>query len=122
MTDIAVGQVWSFETDKFHKNSVVIHQIEPFADDLTAVHITVNEDVQVSENETMSFGHFPFESNAFKQSLRELLGTSNKDQETFEEGYEYWKNENGGIFTVSIHDAVEMIIDINLNPDREIME
>lgn len=118
MKDIAVGQLWSFETDKFKENSVLIHHIEPFVDALTVVHITLSEDVQVCDNETMSFGHFPFESTAFKNSLHELLGTSNNGQEIFKEGYEYWKNQNGGIFTISIHDAIEMIVETNLNPDR----
>ena len=122
MSDIEIGQVWSFKTDKFQENSVVIHQIEPYANGLTAVHITVHGDVQVSENETMSFGHFPFEATAFKNSLCELLGTSNEYQETFKQGYQYWQNENGGVFTVSIHDAIEMCIDTNLNPDRKVME
>jgi len=116
--EIKAGQLWSFKTERFKDNAVVIHHIEPFADDLIAVHVTVKNDVMVSEGQTISFGHFPFEQNSFKDSLNELIGISNEGYEAFKEGYEYWKNANGGVFTVSINDAIEMSVETNMNPDR----
>ena len=120
--DVEVGQEWSFKTDRFTENSVIIHHIQPFGEDLTSVHVTIKGAVRVSEDNSMNFGHFPFEIEAFKSSLKELLGHSNDGHDTFNEGYKYWKNNNGGVFTVSIDDAIQMIVETNLDPDRVIEE
>ena len=116
--EIKIGQLWSFKTERFQDNAVVIHHIEPFADDLISIHVTIINDVKVSESQAIGFGHFPFEQNSFKDSLNELIGTSDEGHETFKEGYKYWKNANGGVFTVSINEAIEMSIETNMNPDR----
>lgn len=115
--DIKIGQVWSFKTDTFHTNQVVIHRIAPFSDSLTSVHVTVKGAVPVSKDQTMALGHLPFEYEAFLGSLDEFLGESIEGQAAFEEGYEYWKSDGGGVFTVSIHDAIAMVVETNSNPD-----
>ncbi len=91
--DIEIGQEWSFKTDRFTENSVIIHQIRPFGEDLTSVYVTINSAVRMSEDNFMNFGHFPFEIASFKSSLNELLGHSSDGHDTFKEGYKYWKSD-----------------------------
>lgn len=114
---IAPQQIWSFETDLYSDNAIIIHAIEPYGDNLTCVHITIMGNVKISENEVMKLGHMPFELETLKHSLKECLGTTSENQTSFQEGYNYWKDANGGIFTISIHDAIGVIVETAINPD-----
>ena len=120
--NISKGQIWSFQTDRYTENSIIIHLIELLENGLTAVHTTVHNDVKLSENDTMSLGHIPFEIGAFKNSLKDYLGKSEFGHETFVEGYNYWKEAKGGVFTISVDEAIGVIVETNMNPDREMSE
>ena len=120
--DISVGQIWSFKTDKFNANSVIIHYIETLPNGFTAVHVTIDKDVPINDAESMSLGHFPFEITALRNSLNEFLGITEEGRGIFEEGYKYWKEAQGGIFTLSVDEAIGVVIETNLNPDRALSE
>ncbi len=50
--------------------------------------------------------HIPFEKSALTASVDKLLATGVTPSRDFESGYKQWKEQNGGIYTVSVAQAI----------------
>ncbi len=50
--------------------------------------------------------HAPFEKSALLASISRLVATGVATSRDFEEGYKEWKEHNGGIYTVSVAQAL----------------
>ncbi|MBS9773850.1 MAG: hypothetical protein KGV59_01660 [Tenacibaculum sp.] len=106
---LKVGQIWKYNTND--NSTVIILKIESRRG-VDIVHIAVNG---LNSKEFKNIGHLPFDKNTLIESLTEMISEDNILPD-FEEGYNQWneafENETGGIFTISIKDAVKFIVDI----------
>jgi hypothetical protein len=109
---LVVGQVWSVKAEPSTSAKVVIDRIEEYGGH-TAVHVSLI-DVPVPpglviRQPTMSLPHLPFDAEALAGSLDKLVATGASPVEHFEEGYAQWKAAKGGIFTISVPQAIEIV-------------
>jgi hypothetical protein len=87
---------------------VIIGRIEPWRDRV-AVHVSII-DIPLSQEtgalRISEIAHIPFEESALAASVDKLLATGAPPARDFDSGYKQWKEHNGGIFTVSIAEAM----------------
>lgn len=106
---LAKGQVWSIKSSSPSTAKVVIARIEPWKDK-TVVHICII-DFPVSDTaatKITAIAHMPFEKAALVASLDRLLATHVAPVPDFERGYNIWKEKHGGIFKVSVAQAIHL--------------
>jgi hypothetical protein len=108
----APHQVWSVKSDPPTPTKVIIGRVEPWHDKIVVhvslVDIPVPEDMQLPI-ELMSLGHAPFDAEALAGSVDQLLADDATIDPSFDEGYEMWKEANGGVYTLSITQAVDAL-------------
>jgi len=104
--DLAVGQDWSIKGAATAR--VIIGRIEPWPGGRTAVSVSI-VDIPTDHGPT-TFAHAPFEKAAIVASLDRLLATNVPLPSAFEQGYQTWKSANGGIFTISVSQAIAMTL------------
>jgi len=110
----AVGQMWSIKSPTPTTAKIVIGRVENFSD-MIAVHISVL-DVPIpagapGAGRTIAIGHMPFEQTALAASVDQLLGTGASPDRNFEGGYANWQSAKGGIYTISVEKAVQLLFD-----------
>lgn len=111
----AVGQVWKYNTRPGEEASTIeVVRIDKYDDLDPIIHISVKGlklhnpafDHGISE----TIGHLPFARQAVDSSVTEMV-VAKAELTDFEEGYLQWKRAfeagEGGIFTISIAEAVE---------------
>lgn len=108
----APGQVWRYTTRKGESRSrVIVCAVETFGEDVV-VHAFI-EKVKVKNEQapggvSRSIAHMPFALEAFESSVTELDEIRDVLPK-YREGYETWREAEGGCFTVSIAEAVELM-------------
>ena len=107
--DFAVGQEWSIKSSTA---KAVIGRIESWKDK-TAVHVSI-VDIPPSlaaarANQLTRIDHMPFEKSALAASVSKLLSTDVPPSPNFEAGYKRWKEQNGGIFSISVTQAIGVV-------------
>ncbi len=107
--DFAPGQEWSVKASTI---KVIIGRVEPFADK-TAVSVAI-VDVPVPDGfpgakGTMAVGHMPFDKDTLAASVDQLVATGVPVPAGFETGYKQWKDAHGGVFTISVTQAVAVL-------------
>ncbi len=97
------GQVWNYKTRPGEENSkLTILRVEPYHQLGDAIHISVSNVL------TDSIGHMPFSAEAMKGSVTTLVSEGN-GVSIENEGYDEWKKQEGGIFTISVAEAIDAI-------------
>lgn len=100
----AVGQVWSLSGTDYPDARVIIDRLEVW-NGQPIIHISVTGLPQRGGfSGTMM--HLPFAEAAVRASVAKLVARSDAPFSGFEAGYDQWKAANGGVFTVSIQQAV----------------
>jgi hypothetical protein len=56
--------------------------------------------------QTTVIAHMPFDRAALSASVDQIVSTGAAPAPQFEEGYQEWRSANGGIFTISVPQAV----------------
>jgi hypothetical protein len=107
--DFAVGQEWSIESSSRSTAKIVIGRIEPWRDKI-AVHVAIvdipNSQAGTGASEMTQIAHIPFERSALAGSVGDLIATHVTPPPDFEVGYRQWKERRGGVFTVSVAQAI----------------
>jgi hypothetical protein len=103
--DLAEGQEWSIKSASPTTAKIVIDRIEPWKNQ-TVVHISII-DIPASSSEpgtnpVTRIAHIPFEKTVLATSVDKLLATGISPPPNFEIGYKQWKENNGGIYTISV--------------------
>lgn len=105
-------QVWSIKSVEPTTTKVVIGRIEEW-NDKHAVHVSLLSVPAppglVTPDGTMTVGHMPFEMSAIVGSVDQLLESDIAPAAEFEEGYNVWKSEKGGIYTIGVVQAVDLL-------------
>lgn len=99
------GQVWRYQTRDVEPHSTLtICKTEydsPLGD---VVHIAVNG-LRIRNPRTTvpgeTIGHLPITAEALARSVTECIGLTEALPD-FEEGYQIWRQDRGGVFTISV--------------------
>ncbi len=101
------GQVWAFKDSESEPDArVTVLRVDHIDTQGTVVHISVSG-INLPNGGTV-IGHMPFTEAALNQSVTTLL-RSDAPLPDFKAGYEQWRWGGGGIFTISIAEAIDGI-------------
>ena len=115
-TQIAEGQVWTFRGANADTARVAIQKIEPWGRG-EAVHVSIYGLAPMAGfNGEVS--HMPFDRRALEGSLDTLTAETPRSDMGFTEGYEQWNSAKGGVFTLSIADALKAVLGVMFEPPR----
>lgn len=106
---IAEGQVWTLKDAPSDAARVVIVRIEPYGD-AEAVHVSIYGLPNNPPGFAGEIAHMPFDREALEASLGTLTSEAARTDLPFEGGYRQWKRAKGGIFTLSVTDAVGAVL------------
>ncbi len=105
--DFAPGQLWSIKGAAMR---IIVGKVEPLRD-RTVVHVSV---IGISGFPALpnvgsfdAVSHMPFDSEALAASVDQLLASDATPLREFEIGYTEWKSNAGGVFGLSVPQAVE---------------
>jgi hypothetical protein len=115
----AVGQVWTLKGAPDGSRFTVM-QIDIIAGE-TVVHGSPSGFPPVVLKDSVvlvSGGHMPFSEDAVRRSVDGLERSDASVTATFRSGYDQWKSANGGVFTITIPEAVAYAKDTFLAGQR----
>jgi len=106
--------MWSIKSASPTTTKVIIGRLEGW-NGKSAVHVAL-VDVPVpagvpGAGGVIGVGHMPFEQSALAASLNELISTGASPGPNFENGYAQWQSAKGGIYTISVADAVATLFE-----------
>jgi hypothetical protein len=106
MHQFSPGQVWTFHLDASEPAATLtVLKVETLEKLGEVVHISVSA-VRVPSGVTR-IGHLPISIAALEKSVVALVGTDNAPADLA--GYEQWKRAKGGVFTVSVSEAMSFV-------------
>jgi hypothetical protein len=105
------GQVWSYKTRPGEEESTItILRVETTPKLGTIVHVQIQkwklENCKGNKGDS-TMDHAPFSKAAIDKSVVKLLRTE-KDIPDFDEGYKDWLSHCGGVYTMSVADALTL--------------
>jgi hypothetical protein len=111
---LAPGQMWSIKSASPTTTKVIIGRLEDW-NGKSAVHVAL-VDVPVpagvpGAGGVIGVGHMPFEQSTLAASLNEMISTGASPGPNFENGYAQWQAARGGIYTISVADAVSTLFE-----------
>jgi len=111
-----VGQEWSYQARPQDVNSsLLVGAIEDHPQMGRIVHIAVNNvrvrNPHANGGYSTEIGHIPTSEAALRDSVTKLLASAQQVDQVAE-GIETWRSAQGGVFTVSVSEAVQYIEDI----------
>jgi hypothetical protein len=113
--DFAPGQEWSIKSASPSTVKVIIGKIETFGDK-TCISISIVDIPSPSgpagAGGVAQVGHAPFEASTLADSVDRLLAVDVPPAADFASGYAQWREARGGMFTISVEQAVEAIFQI----------
>jgi hypothetical protein len=105
--DFAPGQLWSVKGSAMQ---VIVGKVEPLRD-RTVVHVSVTGiagfPVLPNIGAFDAVSHMPFDADALAASVDRLLASDATPLRDFEIGYAEWKSNAGGVYGLSVPQAVE---------------
>lgn len=108
----APGQVWSIRSAISVPTRVVIGRIETLPTGV-AVHVSLLDVVipngAPGAGGTTRIAHVPFDETALRASVDKLVGVGAEVLPAFETGYQQWRDDKGGIFTVTVSEVIELV-------------
>jgi hypothetical protein len=118
---LAPGQIWSVASPTTTTAKVIIGRIESLSG-ATVVHVSII-DVPIpagapSAGGLTTIGHIPFQEAALAASLGQLLGTDAAVDPFFKEGLRQWREAEGGYFTISVAEAIDLVFVTIDQPDE----
>jgi hypothetical protein len=109
--DFAPGQEWSIKSSPPTQAKVVVNRVERWRDKI-AVHVSI---IDIAQSAVASgpiaiirIDHIPFEISALARSVDKLLATGVPAPPNFEAGYKMWKEDKGGIYTITVTEATHI--------------
>jgi|JI8StandDraft_1071087.scaffolds.fasta_scaffold07488_9 hypothetical protein len=112
---IAQGQVWTFKDASTETARVAIMRIEEW-EGTQAVHVSIYGLPAIQGSFSGVIAHMPFDRQALEASLETLTTETPRTDLQFESGYRQWKRARGGIFTISLMEAIRIALGITSSP------
>jgi hypothetical protein len=108
--DFAPGQLWSVKAVGAATMRIVVGKVEPLGG-RTVVHVSVMAIKGFPDVPGLGrfdgVGHMPFDAAALARSVDRLLASDVEPAPDFQAGYATWQSEKGGVFTLSVPEAVD---------------
>ena len=110
--DFATGQEWSIKSTAPTTAKVIIGRVEAWHDSV-AISVSI-VDVPIPQGNPGAGGvtqiaHAPFDKAALAASVDQLVATGVSAAPAFESGYKQWQDAKGGVFTISVEKAIEIV-------------
>jgi hypothetical protein len=110
---LSVGQVWAYRARPGEQGSTLtIGKLEEASTGGSVVHISLAglhlKNPGVPGGYSSELPHAPFTKVAIDQSVTELI-RQGVPPPAFEQGYQQWQQSNGGVFTISVAEAVDLV-------------
>ena len=116
MSKYVPGQRWYYRTREEDVGStVVIGEVEEHTDQSTVVHVLVDGLNAMNPGGPTTIGHMPFTEPALDDSVLKVAETSVEIPNSFQEGVATWRSSGGGVFEVSVADAVAAVISTSMD-------
>jgi hypothetical protein len=80
--------------------------------------IGVRTNAESEPGEAINIGHMPFAEDAARRSVGRRLATGGRPDENFELGYAQWRSGQGGVFTITISQAVALALGMMSAPPQ----
>lgn len=110
--ELEVGQVWTYRNAELSESRLTIRKLEQNAQG-EVVHVSI---APIAFRPTKAgqviggmVGHLPFTREAVLAALIEQVGRDDEPSPLFEDGYAQWRDDGGGVFTISPAEAVEFV-------------
>ena len=108
-SDIREGQVWTFKNSSAAAR-LVVQKIEPYGQGLQVVHVSIYGLPQTGTF-AGTVSHLPFNRKALEASLDKITNDKPRADLGFAEGYQEWKNAQGGVFTITVAEVTKLLAD-----------
>ena len=105
----APGQMWSVQSDVGSTIKIIVGRVEPFGL-RTAIHVSVIDIPDQGAGGPNGIAHMPFDETALSASVAKLMDTDAVPSINFERGYQNWQRDEGGVFSISVVEAVGLIL------------
>lgn len=110
-TPFAVGQIWTLNDPAHAETRVRIGRIE---DKGQTIHISlwgapIPQTAQL--NSPLVAGHLPITASALRASVAAQV-EENAPETGFEAGYQAWRDARGGVFTITVPEIVEYLVQL----------
>ncbi len=110
--NFVAGQEWSIKSASPTTAKVIIGRVEPWRDKVS-VSVSI-VDIPIPQGDPGAGGvtqiaHIPFDKTALAASVDQKLSDHVSPAPQFENGYEQWKSAKGGIFTIRVEKAIEVM-------------
>jgi|GEM_PF-6909477 len=99
------GQVWNYKNNFDSNSYCVITKIENRLEE-RIIHIQV-KNIKF-EGETVDIDHMPFALDAFISSVISLIGTAPISEDCIS-AISIWEKDGGGVWNVSVSEAIDLI-------------
>jgi len=117
------GQEWSYESRAQDVlSTVIVGQIEDHPDLGIVVHCIVRNvhlagDDLAAEASLNQLSHIPITETAFRDSINKVVAEG-IDWSEMKEGVRVWREADGGVFSVSLKEIVQIVDETIIDPDR----
>lgn len=110
--NFAPGQEWSIKSALPTTAKIIVGRVEPWGNKV-CVNVSI-VDIPIPQGDPGAGGvtqiaHIPFDKTALTASVDRLIATGVSPTPSFESGYKQWQDAKGGIFTISVEKAIELM-------------
>ncbi len=118
---ISPRQVWKYRSRPGEESSrIIVGKIEEVNGSMV-IHVKLIgvkiRSPQAPSEFISELAHIPISEESFRASIIEVVHGP-ADLENFEEGYSLWKEQRGGVFTISAREIVDMTENAMKNPPQ----
>lgn len=119
---LTAGQEWSIKSSSGSTAKIIIGRVEPWRNRVCVSVSIVDIPIPLGApgaGGVTQIAHIPFDEAALAASVDKLLATGVPPAPSFESGYKQWRDAKGGIYTISVEKAIEIMFQ-TINQNRAI--
>lgn len=118
MPKYEVGQRWTYQTREQDTggSTLLIGSVQRQAGQ-DVIHIKVENVGPLNSNGPSVVSHMPFSQAAMDASVVSLVESQADVGDDFQEGIATWKEQAGGVFEISVAEAIEAVFSVAAQPD-----
>lgn len=120
MIKYQAGQRWTYRTDeRVSGSTLLIGKVEKRLVRQPIIHVAVSDVRTDHAAEARDIGHMPFSLSAMNDSVLALVETNVVIGPQFDEGYNTWAANKGGVFDIPVADAILAVLSVSKRNDDD---
>ena len=120
MAKYAAGQRWTYKTREQDVGStLLIGNVQKRLLKPPIIHVMLERIVAPNSPEPIIVGHMPFAEHAIDASVLNLVESNADVGPQFEEGIATWKRQKGGVFDLTVSEAVTAILSVTTQTQHD---